>query len=192
MPAALPAVAPDSASALLRRQRSGEVRGAYAYDEEPTEDMQVRFGANSRLLGERLRPSIDDEMELSVALTHEAEYAFDVAGHLRLRGLLGEQQLKALNAALDRRAAELVALRRSLGELNRTAELQSHTASDGTAARRLVLDGAVEVSVVYYRAGYTPDDYPSEAQWDARLLVERSAAVKCPSIDYHLTGNHRN
>ena len=83
-------------------------------------------------------------------------------------------------------------LRRSLGELNRTAELQSHTASDGTAARRLVLDGAVEVSVVYYRAGYTPDDYPSEAQWDARLLVERSAAVKCPSIDYHLTGNHRN
>ena len=79
-------------------------------------------------------------------------------------------------------------LRRSLGELHRTAELQSHTASDGTTARRLVLDGAVEVSVVYYRAGYTPDDYPSEAQWDARLLVERSAAVKCPSIDYHLTG----
>jgi len=100
MPAAA-AVAPDSASALLRRQRSGEVRGAYAYDEEPTEDMQVRFGPNSRLLGERMRPNIDDELELSVALTHEAEYAFDVAGHLRLRGLLGEQQLKALNAALD-------------------------------------------------------------------------------------------
>lgn len=88
-----------------------------------------------------------------------------------------------------------------------------------------------EVSVVYYRAGYTPNDYPGEegacrreiawlrvacllqicsgsscvprltlpsslclcstliaAEWSARLLAERSLAVKCPSISYHLVG----
>jgi hypothetical protein len=35
-------------------------------------------------------------------------------------------------------------------------------------------DGTVvEVAVVYFRAGYSPDDYPSEREWDARRLVER-------------------
>ncbi|CAK9215967.1 unnamed protein product [Sphagnum troendelagicum] len=48
--------------------------------------------------------------------------------------------------------------------------------------------GKQVVSVVYYRAGYSPDDYPSESEWDARLLLERSAAVKCPNISYHLAG----
>ena len=44
------------------------------------------------------------------------------------------------------------------------------------------------VSVVYYRAGYTPTDYPTADEWAARLLIERSAAVKCPNIAYHLIG----
>ena len=45
-----------------------------------------------------------------------------------------------------------------------------------------------EISVVYYRAGYTPRDYPSDAEWQARLLIERSYAIKCPSIAYQLVG----
>eukprot|EP01040_Poterioochromonas_malhamensis_P012805 gene12805-14033_t len=44
------------------------------------------------------------------------------------------------------------------------------------------------VSVAYYRAGYTPDDYSEEKQWTARELVERSDAIKCPSVGYHLAG----
>ena len=82
-------------------------------------------------------------------------------------------------------------LRRSLGELHRCASLNE----DGQGRKRLQLrlEGSadVEVSVAYYRAGYTPDDYKEGSEspeWAARLLVERSAAVKCPSIDYHLTG----
>ncbi len=40
-------------------------------------------------------------------------------------------------------------------------------------------DGSpIEVAVAYYRSGYTPIDYPTEAHWAARLLVERSRAVK--------------
>jgi glutathione synthase len=46
-------------------------------------------------------------------------------------------------------------------------------------------------SVVYFRAGYSPDDYPTEAEWDARLLIEQSSAIKAPSIGYHLAGTKR-
>ncbi|CAN7101652.1 unnamed protein product [Brassica rapa subsp. narinosa] len=54
----------------------------------------------------------------------------------------------------------------------------------------LIVDGQ-EVSVVYYRSGYTPRDYPSESEWNARLLIEQSSAVKCPSIAYHLAGTKK-
>ena len=46
-------------------------------------------------------------------------------------------------------------------------------------------------SVVYFRAGYTPDDYPGDAEWRARLLVERSKAVKCPCLAQHLAGTKK-
>lgn len=49
----------------------------------------------------------------------------------------------------------------------------------------------VEVSVVYFRAGYEPNHYPTEKEWEARLLIERSAAIKCPSIYYHLAGTKK-
>ena len=44
------------------------------------------------------------------------------------------------------------------------------------------------VSVVYFRAGYSPDDYPSEECWIARRLIEASMAIKCPNIALHLAG----
>jgi glutathione synthetase len=56
------------------------------------------------------------------------------------------------------------------------------------SADRTLYIGEEVVSVVYYRAGYTPNDYPSETEWEARLLLEQSTAVKCPTISYHLTG----
>ncbi|KAF5206216.1 Glutathione synthetase protein [Thalictrum thalictroides] len=47
------------------------------------------------------------------------------------------------------------------------------------------------VAVIYFRAGYTPNDYPSELEWSARLLMEQSTAIKCPSISYHLAGTKK-
>lgn len=49
----------------------------------------------------------------------------------------------------------------------------------------------IEVTVVYYRAGYEPNHYPSQREWDARYLVEKSLAIKCPSINYHLAGTKK-
>lgn len=45
-----------------------------------------------------------------------------------------------------------------------------------------------EVAVVYLRAGYGPGDYPSEEAWEARYQIERSAAIKCPTILTQLSG----
>lgn len=47
---------------------------------------------------------------------------------------------------------------------------------------------SIEISVVYYRAGYTPSDYPTDVQWNLRLLIEKSLAIKCPSIGLQLAG----
>ncbi len=48
-----------------------------------------------------------------------------------------------------------------------------------------------EVAVVYFRSGYSPDQYPTDQEWDVRLLLERSRALKCPSIHYHLAGTKK-
>ncbi|KAL0911205.1 hypothetical protein M5K25_019327 [Dendrobium thyrsiflorum] len=61
---------------------------------------------------------------------------------------------------------------------------------------QLLLDGSLAiggqiVAVVYFRAGYSPNDYPSESEWNARLMMEQSTAIKCPSISYHLVGTKK-
>ncbi|EYU37221.1 hypothetical protein ABFS82_06G153000 [Erythranthe guttata] len=73
-------------------------------------------------------------------------------------------------------------IRKTLAEIDSQGKLMP----DGT----LVVDGEA-VAVVYFRAGYAPTDYPSESEWSARLLIEQSRAVKCPSIAYHLAGTKK-
>mmetsp|Transcript_2177 Transcript_2177/g.3059 ORF Transcript_2177/g.3059 Transcript_2177/m.3059 type:complete len:339 (-) Transcript_2177:57-1073(-) len=51
-----------------------------------------------------------------------------------------------------------------------------------------------EVSVVYFRAGYAPTDYPDGydgIEWMAREILERSRATKCPCLGYHLAGTKK-
>lgn len=59
-----------------------------------------------------------------------------------------------------------------------------------TDDKRLIIDDD-EIAVVYFRAGYEPGHYHSEAEWEARLTIERSRAIKCPSIQYHLAGTKK-
>ncbi|CAG7693765.1 unnamed protein product [Allacma fusca] len=56
--------------------------------------------------------------------------------------------------------------------------------------KRLFIDG-VEIALVYFRSGYSPDQYHTNTEWNARLLMERSRAIKCPSIYYHLAGTKK-
>ncbi|KAH3671303.1 hypothetical protein OGAPHI_000526 [Ogataea philodendri] len=48
--------------------------------------------------------------------------------------------------------------------------------------------GNEEVSVVYYRCGYAPSEYTGPETWEARLLLEKTKAVKCPSLLVQLSG----
>ncbi|XP_072099857.1 glutathione synthetase isoform X1 [Mobula birostris] len=56
--------------------------------------------------------------------------------------------------------------------------------------KRLHIDG-YEVAIAYFRTGYSPDDYHSEECWLARLMIERSLAIKCPDIATHLVGTKK-
>ncbi|KAJ7823645.1 hypothetical protein B0H13DRAFT_2681398 [Mycena leptocephala] len=49
----------------------------------------------------------------------------------------------------------------------------------------------IEISTVYFRAGYTPTDYPTPAHYATRFLLERSKAIKCPSIALQLAGGKK-
>jgi len=48
-----------------------------------------------------------------------------------------------------------------------------------------------EVSVVYFRALYAPTEYDTPSSWAARHHLERSAAIKCPSVLLHLSGSKK-
>mmetsp|Transcript_62445 Transcript_62445/g.115970 ORF Transcript_62445/g.115970 Transcript_62445/m.115970 type:complete len:540 (-) Transcript_62445:77-1696(-) len=68
-------------------------------------------------------------------------------------------------------------------------ELHEEAVMDASTGRLLLSKGqGPEVSTVYFRAGYGPEEYESPEACEARLLLERSLAIKCPSIDYQLVG----
>uniref|UniRef100_A0A1B6I2J5 Glutathione synthetase n=2 Tax=Homalodisca liturata TaxID=320908 RepID=A0A1B6I2J5_9HEMI len=77
---------------------------------------------------------------------------------------------------------EVRVIRRNLTEIGNSAKLGAN--------KELIIDEDT-VAVVYYRAGYEPGHYMSEREWDARLLIEKSTAIKCPSIHYHLAGTKK-
>eukprot|EP00096_Caligus_rogercresseyi_P006476 TRINITY_DN2293_c0_g1_i3.p1 TRINITY_DN2293_c0_g1~~TRINITY_DN2293_c0_g1_i3.p1 ORF type:complete len:355 (+),score=50.01 TRINITY_DN2293_c0_g1_i3:710-1774(+) len=74
-------------------------------------------------------------------------------------------------------------IRKTLSEVQSRGRL-------GASRKELFIDD-VEISLVYFRSGYSPVQYPSEKEWEARLMIERSLAIKCPNIAYHLAGTKK-
>jgi len=73
-------------------------------------------------------------------------------------------------------------IRRTLKEIATQAEKRKDS--------KIFIDG-MEVAMFYFRAGYSPDHYPTEDEWVGRETIELSAAVKCPCVDYHLIGTKK-
>lgn len=48
-----------------------------------------------------------------------------------------------------------------------------------------------EVTTIYLRSFYTPDDYKDSNAWEARTHLERSAAIKCPTVLTQLAGSKK-
>lgn len=51
--------------------------------------------------------------------------------------------------------------------------------------------GFLEISTIYYRSGYMPHEYPTPEHYSTRFLLERSRAIKCPSIALQLAGGKK-
>lgn len=72
--------------------------------------------------------------------------------------------------------------------------LNQTSISNSNSARPLVYrpphapESAFEVTTVYLRAYYAPDEYKSARDWEARTHLERSAAIKCPTVLNQLSG----
>ena len=74
--------------------------------------------------------------------------------------------------------------------------LEQTSIDESSGCRRLLyhpryLPQSYEVTTCYFRAGYSPTDYPDDTAWEARLQLERSAAIKCPTILTHLAGSKK-
>ncbi|XP_069676037.1 glutathione synthetase-like isoform X3 [Periplaneta americana] len=83
---------------------------------------------------------------------------------------------------IRRQNPSVIVIRRTLTEIANSAKLGNN--------KELIIDD-LTVAVVYFRSGYEPAQYPSDREWSARLLIERSLAIKCPSIHYHLAGTKK-
>jgi glutathione synthase len=76
-----------------------------------------------------------------------------------------------------------------------TNRIISHTSIDSSNPSRPLVytppsspTARFEVTTIYLRALYAPSEYTSPQSWAARLHLERSAAIKCPTVLTQLAG----
>lgn len=81
--------------------------------------------------------------------------------------------------------------RHSIKVIRRTFDELEHSVSVDPGSSVLKIDinpsRSIEISTIYFRAGYLPIEY-NAARYDTRFLLERSRAIKCPTIPLQLAG----
>ena len=81
--------------------------------------------------------------------------------------------------------------RRTLNELGTSASISPSRALQIAPTSSKLNRVSTEISVVYYRAGYSPTDYTSPTDFATRALLERSRAAQCPSLALQLAGGKK-
>jgi glutathione synthase len=92
-------------------------------------------------------------------------------------------------AILHRHSIHVV--RQTFLQLAKSASVDPTTRVLRIDAPHLPQVNGVEISTVYFRAGYTPTDYLTTEYYDTRYLLERSRAIQCPSIQLQLAGGKK-
>jgi glutathione synthase len=83
-------------------------------------------------------------------------------------------------------------IRQTFDDLGHSATVDPQTSVLRVAcSRELSPNGSVEISTVYFRSGYVPSEYPTPTHYSTRFLLERSRAIKCPSIALQLAGGKK-
>lgn len=92
---------------------------------------------------------------------------------------------------MDQRAHEFEVKRQNpnVQVIRRTLTQLSNEARLGPNKELIVKNKTI--AVVYFRCGYEPGQYFTQKEWNVRLLIERSLAIKSPSIQYHLAGTKK-
>lgn len=70
-------------------------------------------------------------------------------------------------------------------------EVQEKTHVDAKSKKLYYRATGEEIALVYFRAGYAPGDFKTEQDWENRLTLELSFAVKAPSILTQLAGTKK-
>ncbi|CAG0891535.1 unnamed protein product [Cyprideis torosa] len=97
-----------------------------------------------------------------------------------------QEQRPSTFIKVSRRTLFEVATTGVLREGNRLFIPKMPSAGGGKHDTGIHISATEEVAVVYFRCGYCPKDYKSEKEWEGRLMIERSRAIKCPSIQERL------
>ncbi|CDO95675.1 unnamed protein product [Kluyveromyces dobzhanskii CBS 2104] len=70
-------------------------------------------------------------------------------------------------------------------------EIHSATRLDSNNNRLFLKSSGQEIGLVYFRAGYSPSDFVSEQDWENRLTLEVSYAIKAPNLLTQLSGTKK-
>ncbi|KAF9046271.1 glutathione synthase [Panaeolus papilionaceus] len=83
-------------------------------------------------------------------------------------------------------------IRQTLGELITSASVDPNTQVLRIATPPGLAPGnSIEISTVYFRAGYMPNEYSSPEHYETRFRLESSKAIKCPTIALQLAGGKK-
>ncbi|KAF5382619.1 hypothetical protein D9615_002766 [Tricholomella constricta] len=83
-------------------------------------------------------------------------------------------------------------IRQTFDELGHSATLDPDTrVLRVSCSPDLHPNGFLEISTVYFRAGYAPIEYQTSCQYQTRFLLERSRAINCPTIALQLAGGKK-
>ncbi|CCE64468.1 hypothetical protein TPHA_0H02650 [Tetrapisispora phaffii CBS 4417] len=70
-------------------------------------------------------------------------------------------------------------------------EVKNSTYMDLESNRLFVKATGEEIGVIYFRSCYSPSDFASEDDWDTRLYLENSYAIKAPDLLTQLSGTKK-
>ncbi|KAK1226677.1 Glutathione synthetase [Marasmius sp. AFHP31] len=82
-------------------------------------------------------------------------------------------------------------IRRTLDELATDAKIDPTTHSLLISHSVASSSTPIEISTIYFRACYTPNDFLTPSHYETRFLLERSRAIKCPSLPLQLAGGKK-
>lgn len=70
-------------------------------------------------------------------------------------------------------------------------EIHEKTHMDPDSKRLYLASTQQEISLVYFRAGYSPNDFTTQQDWSNRLTLEVSYAIKAPNLLTQLSGTKK-